>query len=571
MPLLVREQPYAPQTLRDYQQRAVNAIRDAWARGEQLPLAALATGGGKTTIMAELLRQTVEPRHERALVIGHTEEIIGQIYDRVRNQFDGALDSYFGDYAAPGIGIVMADNDDASARIVVATRQSLHVKRLRRLLRFGAFDRVIIDECHHATDWNSYGDIIKVLREANPKLLICGLTATPLRGDEQALGSVFTSICYEWLIPEGITQGYLVPVTRIKVTTEVSLADVKSAHGDYVQNKLVSVLETANWQDLCVRAYREHVRDTGRKALAFLPGVAMSEDFVTLLRADGVAAAHLDGETPKDERRQILRDYREGRIQVISNMGVLTEGFDAPETSAIFFARPTRSRTLFTQIVGRGLRPYPGKHDCLLVDMTVHDTRALEIGSLLGKMVTCPKCDAQHYAGMPACPQCGYERTWKERLKQGETAAPAGDLSEGRGLLANYTSLFEKAFAAWYSGPDGFLSCTLNFEDGAFLIVPPLEDNFYRLAYVPKEREKPIEYVVRNEDLASLMLDADNRVRQRAGNTAQKDAAWREHPATMAQIQLLSKWKIHVPAGLSKGAASQLITHASAVRRLTQE
>ncbi len=523
-----------------------------------------------TTVASQLLLETVDPTTERALVVAHTEEIIGQFADRIANQFDGALDTHFGEFYAPGLGIVQGERNALNARLVVGTRQSLHPQRLKALLRHGKIKTLLIDEAHHALADNTYGEIVDTVRAHNPDLRIAGLTATPSRGDERALGSIFSKIVYEWLIPHGIAEGYLVPVTRIKVATDVSLIGVKTTAGDYVQNKLVSVLETANWLDLCVQAYMEYVAATDRQCLAFLPSVDMSQAFAERLRKRGIQSAHLDGDTDKDKvRRPMLRQYAEGKLRVISNMGVLIEGFDAPATGAIFFARPTQSRTLFTQAVGRGLRPFPGKHDCLLVDLTVNDTRALEVGSLLGRMVICPKCKAEHYAAMKTCPNCGYTRTWKERAKQGESVIADDPMTGGR-LVANYDSLFEKAFAAWYMAPDGFLSCNLTYEDGAFIIVPPLEDNYYRLAYVPKDRNTKVEYVVRNEDLASLMLDADVQVRQRAGSVASKDASWRTDPASPAQLQLLKKLGAASLANPTKGMASQLITHTLAVRRLIE-
>lgn len=569
--LLFREKPYQPQKLRDYQQAAVEAIRSAWANGQSTPLAALATGAGKTTIIAQLLLESVNPHTMRALVVGHTEEIIHQLYDRVENQFDGVLDGTFTSRYSRGIGIVMAEDDAADARIVVATRQSLHSRRLQRILQYGAFDVVIIDEAHHAAPGTTYLDIIDAIREMNPDVKLAGFTATPKRTDDHALGALWGEIVYQWLIPDGIKNGYLVPVTRVKVTTDINLSGVKTSRGDYTQTKLVSVLETANWQDMALQAYRQHIASSDRPCLAFFPSVDMSRQFTERLRKDGVAAAHLDANTPKDERRLMLRDYGDGKVTVLSNMAVLTEGFDAPKTAAILLARPTRSQTLFTQIVGRGLRPYPGKHDCLLVDLAVTDVKALEIGTLLGKMTTCPMCMTQHYAGLKACPICGHVRDWKARAKAGDNVLATMDGPTAERLIANYDALFEKSFAAWFNGGDGFFSCTLSFEDGALIIVPPLEDNYYRLALVPKESHKPIEYQARNEDLASLMLDADEKVRQRASVSADKNAGWREHPASMAQINVLSKMGVNVPKGLSKGSASQLITHHIAVRRLTQE
>jgi superfamily II DNA or RNA helicase len=571
VPLLFDERTYQPQRLRDYQQAAVTAIRQAWSEGEPAPLAALATGAGKTTIIAQLLLESVNPHIQRALVVGHTEEIIGQLRDRIANQFNGELDAHYTDRYAPGIGIVMADNDCADARIVIATRQSLHEKRLRKLLTYGAFDVLLIDEAHHAAPGSTYLDIVGAVRAHNPEVAIAGFTATPKRSDEHALAALWSKIVYQWLIPEGIAAGYLVPVTRVKVTTEVDLSAVKSAHGDYSQNRMVSVLDTANWDVLAHRAYEQHIAHTDRLALAFFPSVEMSQHFAEHLRKQGIAAGHLDGTTPKDQRRAMLSDYSAGKLRVLSNFGVLTEGFDAPATAAILMARPTRSQTLFTQIVGRGLRPFPGKSDCLLVDLAVTDVKALEIGTLLGKMSKCRECRNEYFAGLKACPICGHVRDWKSRVRDGDGVLPRLGEGIGETLIANYDALFEKSFAAWFNGGDGFFSCTLSFEDGAFIIVPPLEDNYYRLALVPKDKSQSVQFLTRNEDLSSLMLDADERVRQKASMSADKEASWREHPASMAQINLLTKMNVAVGAGLSKGAASQLITHHIAVKRLVEE
>jgi len=573
--MLFNEKQYQPQRLREYQEKAVAAIQHAWDSGDPAPLAALATGAGKTTILAQLLVETVTPMIHRALVVGHTEEIVTQLHERVINQFGGELNHYFGDDFAPGIGIVMAEQDAADARIVVATRQSLHKKRLAKLLEHGAFDILIIDEAHHALADNSYGSIKETLTEANPLLRTAGFTATPKRTDKEALGSLFTSICYQWLIPEGVGSGYLVPATRLKVSTKVDVSDLRTQKGDYEQSKLISALDTANWRDLCVNAYQQYIAPSNRMALAFLPNVAMSQNFAAALREIGVAAAHIDGETPKEERRRILAQYAAGEIRIISNCMVFTEGFDSPQTSAILLARPTRQSTLFTQIIGRGLRPYPGKHDCLIVDMTVVDTKALEVGTLLGRLISCPECKVEFYAALKCCPQCGAERkislreAYERDLFVGDEN---GGSKPGQGLFADYQPMFEKAFAAWYRGADGFFSCTLSFEDGALVIVPPLQDNLYRLVHVPKIKDAPSQVLARNDDLTALMLDADEQVQQRSeASITQKDAFWRGDPPSPAQINLLSKLGVVIPDGLSKGAASQLITHTLAVRRLVME
>lgn len=573
MLLSVNEKTYQPQALRPYQDDAKTAIQQAWAAHEA-PIAALATGAGKTTIIAEVLRDEVDPAKQRALVIGHTTEIVHQLYDRIQNQFEGRLNDLYGMHMQPGIGMVLGETDVPDARIVVASRQSLHPKRLKTLLRTGAFDVFIIDEAHHALADNTYGKIVETLKEANPKLRILGVSATPKRTDKKALGSIFTSICYEWLIPQGIAAGYLVPVTRVKVKTQVNVSHIKSVAGDYNERRLISALDAANWEALCVESYMQHIHVTQRPTLAFMPSVEMSKSFALALRSAGVPAAHIDGTTDKNERRSVLADYQAGRLRVVSNMAVLTEGFDAPSTAAIFLGRPTRSSTLLTQIVGRGLRPFPGKHDCLLLDMTVVDTKALEVGTLFGKLFTCEECGAEYYTSLPKCPQCGTERPAKKlrELVEDNALLMFGAQREfGDSLVSDYAPLFEKAFAAWYHGSDGFMSCTLSFEDGAYIIVPPLEDNYYRLVHVPKQKDAQVSFLQRNEDLTALMMDADVQIRDRASNGADKEAPWRSQPPSIAQVDLLRKLGVNLPDGLLRGAASQLITHHIAVKRLLEQ
>lgn len=570
-----------PQQLRDYQREAIGAVKAAWGKDVKA-LVAIATGGGKTTVGAQLLAESLDLYSQRALWLTHTLETAEQAYKRLQQQFGGRLDQAYsapGVLLAPGIGMVLGTDDNPSARLVVATRQSLHKKRLTTVLGFGSFDYVVIDEAHHALDANTYGEIVKTLVTANPAVKVVGLTATPSRTDKKALGTVFDEIVYQWLIPDGIATGHLTPIKRVKVSTKVDTSDVKTTAGDYNNGALMSLLKTANWQDLAVAAFEQHLAPNKLRTLAFLPSVAMSEEFAKVLRGKGYEAAHLDGETDKAQRQGILSDFVRGNIQVVSNMAVLTEGFDAPATDAILLARPTRSKTLFTQILGRGLRPYPGKDTCLLLDLTVQDTKALEMGHLLGRMVTCKHCATDYTAGLRVCPTCGQAQPApEEREDDPQKAELPSNVVLGTGLVTEISSVFEKAFAAWYMGEDGYMSCGLGYNNGTLVIMPPLTDEYFRLAHVPREDNLPVKLVSMNEDLASLMLGADDMIK-RLGDTAMrttaKDAMWRGDLATPNQLKFLKKMgmKINkeVEITLSKGAASQMISHLIGVKRASTE
>jgi len=317
--------PLNPNILRDYQREGIDAIKIAWDLKKK-PMVVVATGGGKTTMIAQLLVETV-PSNARALVVAHTEEIVSQIHKTIQKQYGDS------------VGIVMGIQDDMHSQIIVATRQSLSTQRLSKL---GMFDVIVIDEAHHATPENTYGQIVEKILKKNQRTKLVGFTATPT-GDER----LFDEIVFSWTISDGINSGYLVPSRHINV----------SAGG---------ILDK-NWMKLTVEAFKIHILPSNRPCLAFFPSVAMSRRFSQALKRHGISAAHIDGETPREERETILSEYKNGEIQIVCNMAVLTEGFDAPNTSAILMARPTRSQTLITQILGRGLRTAPGKRDCLIV------------------------------------------------------------------------------------------------------------------------------------------------------------------------------------------------------------
>lgn len=304
--------------LRDYQRDGLNAIKSAWKKNIS-PMVAVATGGGKTTMIANLIKETRKPS-QRAIVIVHTREIVHQIHKTVEAELGHP------------VGLIMARKNDINYNVIVASRQSLF-SRIEELLEFGNFKIIIIDEAHHACTDNSYGTIVKKLTKKGTKL--AGFTATPCEKNQ----TIFDKIVFSWSVSDGIKSGYLVPLIRIRVKMNI------------------------------LQAYKKFILDSKRQCLAFFPSVQQSKRFTKSLSRLGVRSAHIDGTTPKQERDRILTAYQKGKIQTICNMQVLTEGFDAPPTSAIFLARTTRSNILLSQILGRGLRPSPGKKDCLVLEV----------------------------------------------------------------------------------------------------------------------------------------------------------------------------------------------------------
>lgn len=614
----------AAQTLRPYQLECVESVELAWERrngqGHVLrPGCSLATGAGKTTIIAELIRRFFRQRDikkVRVLVMAHTTEIIDQMRDRIANQLVEVESWYVvGGRLVPSIGVVRAAENAFDARCVVATRQSLNSERLAQILAAGAIDLLVVDEAHHDTAGTTYQYIENTLRSANPELLKVGFSATWHRGDKKALAMGYDEIVAEWTILDGILGGYLVPVTALQIKSNVNLDGVRSVRGDFDARALASMLDASNWLELAVDAYRTYIESARKRTMAFFASVSMSRKFVAQLSAEGVSAAHVDGETPKDKRKEILKAYHDGEIQLVSNYNVLTEGFDEPLTDSILWGRPTKQPHVFAQGVGRGVRIAPGKVDCFLLDIAAKGAKLVMAHTLLGKMKECSKCGASFFLGLECCPQCHapVEATKRERDGDGAGGFLYSKKSIMQGLAAEVVSIFDRMSAAWYKGKDEYLSCQAGA--GVLVIAPPTwadvnrqrdrlsvgsmklaqismserarrdkiaakmgqlrreiaRSENYTLYYVPSDRNEPIEYLRANQDLPSLLAEGDIEALRRGDNRDRRDSRFHTSPqlATVKQINLLiyvlGAKPSEFPKPFFKGAASQMIAHYKSV------
>ena len=335
--------------LRPYQQEAIAAIEAGIDRGIRRPLVVIPTGAGKTIIFASLIAR----RGGSALVLAHRDELLRQAADKI-TQADPTL--------GLGVGFVQAARDDVAAPVVVASVQTL--ARATRLARLPTrFDTVIVDEAHHAGA-RSYRRILEHL-DSSP--LILGVTATPQR-TRGNLGEVWQEIVYQRGIAEMIAAGYLVDVRGIRVGLEaIDLEAVAQKGGDFDADQLGDALEQASAPAHVLAAYLKHASD--RKTVVFVLTVALAHRMAETFRQAGVAAEALDGSTDPQLRLGILARLRAGETRVVLNVGVLVEGWDEPSVECIVVATPTRSQVKYAQIAGRGLRTFPGKRDCLIIDV----------------------------------------------------------------------------------------------------------------------------------------------------------------------------------------------------------
>jgi superfamily II DNA or RNA helicase len=340
--------------LRPYQAKASDAIFAEWQEHDST-LVVMPTGGGKTILFADVIRR-VFPR--RALVLAHREELIFQARDKIQRVTGLRSDVEMGEYAAE-------ESLFDAARVVVSTIQT-QCSGGDGGGRMGKFDParfgvVIIDEAHHATS-PSYRRVIDYYR-TNPALKILGVTATPDRADEEALGQVFQSVAFDYEVLDAIHDGWLVPIEQQMVHVEgLDYSGIRTTAGDLNGGDLAAVLEAEKNLHQMASASLDIIGS--RRALVFTASVKAAETTAEIFnRHRAGMASWVCGKTDKDERRKVLAAFAAGKIQVVCNCGVLTEGFDDPGVEVVIMGRPTKSRSLYSQMVGRSTRPLPGVVD----------------------------------------------------------------------------------------------------------------------------------------------------------------------------------------------------------------
>jgi superfamily II DNA or RNA helicase len=340
------KQPTAQQIeLRDYQQSLLQGLFEAWSEKRRV-MAQLPTGGGKTIIFSFLANE-VAHHGDRVLVLAHREELITQAAAKLE--------------AVTGkpVGIIKAGYaPNPLFPIQVASVQTL-VNRLRDWPDFGL---IVVDESHHSTA-NTYRKIL----EAYPDAYQLGVTATPIRTDGSGFRDLFDALVTGPTVKELIDLGHL---SRFKLfgAKPMETKGVRTVAGDFSAAGLAKANNVVKLSGDLVEAYRHHCPD--RRCLVFAISVAYSQAIAARYNAAGIPAIHLDGETPSEERREALARFAAGEIKVISNCGLFGEGLDIPALEAVQIARPTKSLSLWLQMVGRALRPAPGKEFAILIDHT---------------------------------------------------------------------------------------------------------------------------------------------------------------------------------------------------------
>jgi ATP-dependent helicase IRC3 len=549
--------------LRDYQVDAIQAVMAAWHRGVQRPAVVAPTGAGKTVMFSHLISNRLgweDGREQgRALVLVHRDELADQAMDKIRQVSPGLR-----------VGKVKAEVNDLAADVVVASVQTLVVeKRMDQLLAsngaFGRFTLVVVDECHHAVapSWKRVMESLGCFTGSDMTLPgpdVVGFSATLARSDEVGLGSIWQEVAYAISLTRLIRRGHLVNVRGVQVTVEdLDLSSVRKSGGDYQAGALGSALDESTAPAVVAQAYVEHASD--RPGVVFAPTVETAQHMAEELNGAGIVTAVVTGDTPREDRQLIYKRYAAGDVQVLANCMVLTEGFDAPWASCAVIARPTQSAPLYTQMVGRVLRPWPGKKGALVLDVVGVSGR-LKLATLIdlahGEVVKIE--DGQTLL----------DAVEAEEYARAETDAERNRLARESRITHKIVDLFEQSKSVWLRTHAGVWF--IPTRQGEFFLWPSSKTSgLWDVCEAPMDGYKRLPWKRRYiaMTIETAMAWAQTLAEEADPSVATKTSGWRKGPkASEAQLKMLARFykPEDYSENLRKGEASDMISVGMASR-----
>lgn len=536
-------------SLRPYQKDAVEKVWSSWHDdGVRTPAVVMATGGGKTHVIASLAErwnETKPPSTRRVLVLAHRTELIDQASARIRKTgFRGR------------VGIVKGQQNACAADIVVGSVQTLRGETRRDLVRDVGL--VIVDECHHAVA-KSYMNILEhygALPKLDGPAVAVGFTATMFRADRKQLGDVWTHIPFSLGFSDLVGMGYLVPPVSYRIrVSDLDLGSVKMSHGDYQVDDLGRALGESLAPSAVIRAYEKHAK--GRQALLFTPTVDLSMEMAALFADAGYRTGHVDGKTPKSERTKTIKRYKNGQIDILCNCSLFTEGTDLPSTECVIMMRPTKSQALFIQIVGRGARvdpDNPEKTDFVFLDVCgASQGQSLSASiELFGEPVD--------LKGDPNDPEELIEKDGTEEDQ------PKSERSDGT-LDSTLIDLFAPSRPAWRQTDGGhwFLARS---KRRILAIVPAVVPGCLDLVDMGAAVGDSTMLAENLPTLTEAMRLAEAQLGPHDTGRLKNGAKWRSQPPTSVALQSLRAHGITVSEAMTAGVVSDLLGRAVATRRV---
>ena len=420
-------------TPRDYQENAIKSAIDYLKGQPHNPLVVAPVGAGKSLIAAEIAKRLFQENDRtRILILAHVKELLLQNEAALKKQLPTAQTSFY---------CASLNEKKAHAPFVFASIQSIG----KKAYGIPVFDYAIIDECHLISPnaQTTYQKFIGEMTLRNPDFKVIGLTGTPYRADtgriDEGEGRLFHEVCYDISMIELIESGYLVPVNTPKTLTQFDASGLKidSRTKDYREKDLQELTSDQVKNESAVQEIVNY--GTNRKKwLIFTSGIAHCEQVLKIVKSNGIKVDMITGNTPKRMRDRIIKQYKEGDLQCLVNVAVLTTGFNNPAIDLIAFIRPTRSPVLYVQCVGRGMRTIganiydsiaAGKQDCLLLDFggVVKDLGPIDQVNVKKKkkdgdgdapIKQCPECFEFLHAAVRFCTNCDFEFVYELNVQK---------------------------------------------------------------------------------------------------------------------------------------------------------
>jgi len=527
-------------------ERSVSALN---ARRNTLGVAP--TGAGKTIMLSAVTGESIKDTGAKVCILAHRDELTAQN----RAKFERVV---------PNVGTSVVDAYEKSWGGQVTFAMVPTLARSSNLDGMPRLDLLVIDEAHHAVA-ASYRRIIDRVRDANPEARVFGVTATPNRGDRKGLREVFDNVADQISLGELIASGHLVPPRTfvIDVGVQDELKSVRKTSSDFDMSEVANIMDRAPVTEEVIRHWKEKAGD--RQTVIFCSTVEHAAHVRDAVQAAGISAALIHGEMPSETRKSVLADYAGGKIRVIVNVAVLTEGWDHPPTSCVVLLRPSSYKSTMIQMVGRGLRTvdpeeFPGvvKTDCVVLDFgtssLIHGTLEQDV-DLDGKTSSgeaptkaCPSCGADIPLASSECPICGVAFD-EEEGGPGVTATPLS------GFLMTEIDLLKRSSFEWvdlFDSEEALMATGFNAWGGIFWF----EGQWYAVG----GRKNAATRLLGIGERSVCLAQADDWLNEHeTDESAFKTRGWLNQPATEKQLKYLSP-EARSDFGLTRYKASALMT-----------
>ena len=527
-------------------ERSVSALN---ARRNTLGVAP--TGAGKTIMLSAVTGESIKDSDAKVCILAHRDELTAQN----RAKFERVV---------PNVGTSVVDAYEKSWGGQVTFAMVPTLARSSNLDGMPRLDLLVIDEAHHAVA-ASYRRIIDRVRDANPEARVFGVTATPNRGDRKGLREVFDNVADQISLGELIASGHLVPPRTfvIDVGVQDELKSVRKTSSDFDMSEVANIMDRAPVTEEVIRHWKEKAGD--RQTVIFCSTVEHAAHVRDAFQAAGISAALIHGEMPSETRKSVLADYAGGKIRVIVNVAVLTEGWDHPPTSCVVLLRPSSYKSTMIQMVGRGLRTvdpeeFPGvvKTDCVVLDFgtssLIHGTLEQDVDldgkTSCGEAPTkaCPSCGADIPLASSECPICG-DAFDEEEGGPGVTATPLS------GFLMTEIDLLKRSSFEWvdlFDTEEALMATGFNAWGGIFWF----EGQWYAVG----GRKNAATRLLGIGERSVCLAQADDWLNEHeTDESAFKTRGWLNQPATEKQLKYLSP-EARSDFGLTRYKASALMT-----------